>query len=413
METRRAGNRGASRALPGPGAPLLPPLLPPAPPPASTGQGPPMSTPALALAPVLVDDRPRPGAGTRTLDAELLERATRDDYQHWLSTALAAGGCVRPIRLRGTVRDIDTATGEILRDLDTERPAGQGDLRPVRGPARLGLPAVRRDLPGRHLPAHPRRARRRQRRPRVGRHPPVRVRHLHRPLLRPRPHPRHHPRRQGRPLPAPAQGQLLPARAAALLRPAAQGRRRLPGQAAVPGLLRLPRRGRVERPRPRAVAPHRHRHPPPPRQARQGPRRPGQAVLRQGRRVPAPRPDPLPRHLPPRRPRPRPPRTHRPAPPGAHRRRAGRRHPAGRQRDLVRHRPPPGQAERLGHHLGRPGRPPRRPAHRRRRDHRRRGRLLPGQIRHQIHRAGRRPARADHPGQRPRLRQPGAPTRDG
>jgi hypothetical protein len=76
-------------------------------------------TPALASAPVLVDQRPRPGAGTRTLDAELLERATRDDYQHWLSTALAAGGCVRPIRLHGTARDIDASTGEVLRDLDT------------------------------------------------------------------------------------------------------------------------------------------------------------------------------------------------------------------------------------------------------------------------------------------------------
>ncbi len=79
-----------------------------------------MSSPALALAPVLVDDRPRPGASTRTLDAELLDRATRDDYQQWLSTALAAGGCVRPIRLRGTVRDIDAATGEVIRGLDTE-----------------------------------------------------------------------------------------------------------------------------------------------------------------------------------------------------------------------------------------------------------------------------------------------------
>jgi hypothetical protein len=79
-----------------------------------------VSIPALASAPVLVDPRPRPGEVTYSLDAELLERATRDDYQHWLSTALAAGGCVRPIRLRGTVRDIDTATGEILRDLDTD-----------------------------------------------------------------------------------------------------------------------------------------------------------------------------------------------------------------------------------------------------------------------------------------------------
>jgi hypothetical protein len=79
-----------------------------------------VSTPALALGPMLIDDRPRPGAGTRTLDGELLERAVRDDYQQWLSTALAAGGCVRPIRLRGILRDIDTATGEVTRSLNTE-----------------------------------------------------------------------------------------------------------------------------------------------------------------------------------------------------------------------------------------------------------------------------------------------------
>src|SRR5215469_10757389 len=81
--------------------------------------GPRMSSPTLDLSPVLVDDRSRPAASTRTLDAELLERATRHDYQQWLSTALAAGGCVRPIRLRGTLRNIDAATGEILHDLDT------------------------------------------------------------------------------------------------------------------------------------------------------------------------------------------------------------------------------------------------------------------------------------------------------
>jgi hypothetical protein len=79
-----------------------------------------MSTPAPAQAPVLVDGHPRPGAAAQTLDAELLERAARDDYRQWLSTALAADGCVRPIRLRGTARDIDTATGEVIRDLDTE-----------------------------------------------------------------------------------------------------------------------------------------------------------------------------------------------------------------------------------------------------------------------------------------------------
>jgi Replication initiator protein, pSAM2 len=79
-----------------------------------------MSAPALALAPVLIDGSTGAGASTRTLDTELLDRATRDDYQQWLSTALAAGGCVRPIRLRGTVRDIDATTGEILHALDTD-----------------------------------------------------------------------------------------------------------------------------------------------------------------------------------------------------------------------------------------------------------------------------------------------------
>jgi hypothetical protein len=79
-----------------------------------------MSTSAPALGPVLIDDRSHAGADTRALDAELLDRATRDDYQEWLGTALSAGGCVRPIRLRGSVRDVDAATGEVLHDLDTE-----------------------------------------------------------------------------------------------------------------------------------------------------------------------------------------------------------------------------------------------------------------------------------------------------
>ena len=79
-----------------------------------------MTAPALALVPVLTDQRTGNGASTRTLDDELLERATRDDYDHWLSTTLPAGGCVRPIRLRGTIRDIDTGTGEILRTLSTD-----------------------------------------------------------------------------------------------------------------------------------------------------------------------------------------------------------------------------------------------------------------------------------------------------
>jgi hypothetical protein len=79
-----------------------------------------VSAPALALAPVLIDDRTGAVTSTRTLQTDLLDRAARDDYQQWLSTALAAGGCVRPIRLRGTLREIDTTTGEVVRDLDTQ-----------------------------------------------------------------------------------------------------------------------------------------------------------------------------------------------------------------------------------------------------------------------------------------------------
>jgi hypothetical protein len=54
----------------------------------------------LALALIPVADGTGTGASIRTLEAELLDRAARDDYDRWLSGALAAGGCVRPIRLR-------------------------------------------------------------------------------------------------------------------------------------------------------------------------------------------------------------------------------------------------------------------------------------------------------------------------
>jgi hypothetical protein len=79
-----------------------------------------MSDPALALIPVPAGSGTGTGASTRTLEDELLDRAARDDYDQWLSGALAAGGCIRPIRLRGLIRDIDPDTGEILRTLDTQ-----------------------------------------------------------------------------------------------------------------------------------------------------------------------------------------------------------------------------------------------------------------------------------------------------
>jgi replication initiator protein RepSA len=78
-----------------------------------------MSDPALTLAPVLTDLGTGIRASTRTLHDELLERAARDDYDQWLTGTLAADGCTRPIRLRGTACDIDPATGEVIYVLDT------------------------------------------------------------------------------------------------------------------------------------------------------------------------------------------------------------------------------------------------------------------------------------------------------
>jgi replication initiator protein RepSA len=78
-----------------------------------------MSDPVLTLIPVLTGMGTGTGASTRTLHDELLERAAHDDYQQWLTGTLAASGCTRPIRLRGTIRDIDSATGEVVHALDT------------------------------------------------------------------------------------------------------------------------------------------------------------------------------------------------------------------------------------------------------------------------------------------------------
>jgi hypothetical protein len=74
--------------------------------------------PALALAPVLIDTVA--GTGTRTLERELFDRAVQPEYHAWLTWTATSNGCVRPIRLCGTVRDISPATGEIVRTLDTE-----------------------------------------------------------------------------------------------------------------------------------------------------------------------------------------------------------------------------------------------------------------------------------------------------
>ena len=108
--------------------------------------------------------------------------------------------------------------------------AGRGDLQALRQPPCHHLPRLRRNLPPRRLPPHPRRADRRQGHHPRGRHPPRRLRHLHRPLLRPRPHPpgpAAHLHRQdplhlpARPLPPPPRRHHLRPRAASgLLHPA-------------------------------------------------------------------------------------------------------------------------------------------------------------------------------------------------
>jgi hypothetical protein len=74
--------------------------------------------PALALAPCLIDTVG--GTETRTLEHELLDRATQPDFRAWLAGVGIANGCIRPIRLRGTIRDINPATGEVVRKLDAE-----------------------------------------------------------------------------------------------------------------------------------------------------------------------------------------------------------------------------------------------------------------------------------------------------
>jgi hypothetical protein len=76
-----------------------------------------MSAPVPALGAAPVDRAPGIEASTA---AELLQRASCDDYDLWQKTALAARGCIRPIRLRGTLREVDTVTGEVVHGLDTD-----------------------------------------------------------------------------------------------------------------------------------------------------------------------------------------------------------------------------------------------------------------------------------------------------
>ena len=80
-----------------------------------------MTVSAVTLAPGPVTG---PGTGAFAEIAnptlrELADRASRPDYDRWLASTAAAGGCRRPVRLRGEVHDVDVRTGEILTSFHT------------------------------------------------------------------------------------------------------------------------------------------------------------------------------------------------------------------------------------------------------------------------------------------------------
>ena len=287
---------------------------------------------------------------------------THAGYDAWLGHVWHAAACTRPIRLRGDIRHIDPATGELLRTIPTigmpdgviYKPCGNRRATACPGCAetyrRDAYQLIRAGLVGGKGIT-----------PTVATHPavfatftapsfgPVHARPVRQhtcadktrctcqPAALPRPPRRRHVRaRPPRRLLHPAPPRRSPAR-----------------PAAVPGLLRLPRPRGVEQPRRRTMAAHQasHRTPPQPvaataasrglRYRCDGPRR-----ARQGRRIPGPRRRPLPRPAPPRRLRPRRPG---PAPAPAtrhHHRRPGRRHPVGRRRHQLPHpaRTPPSPA---------------------------------------------------------------------
>jgi hypothetical protein len=50
---------------------------------------------------------------------QIYARAARPDFDEWISQVEPVGGCIRPVRLRGQLVDLDTTTGEVLRQVDT------------------------------------------------------------------------------------------------------------------------------------------------------------------------------------------------------------------------------------------------------------------------------------------------------
>ncbi|WP_428961225.1 replication initiator [Micromonospora fluostatini] len=61
----------------------------------------------------------RPGVAAGR-DAQALHRAAAPDYFGWLEHTRTAGGCARPIRLTGTMTNVDQDTGQVLAEQHTD-----------------------------------------------------------------------------------------------------------------------------------------------------------------------------------------------------------------------------------------------------------------------------------------------------
>ena len=283
-----------------------------------------------------------------------------DAYDAWLSHVWTASACSRPVLLRGSVRYVDPATGEVTGTIRTDdlpdhviyKPCGNRRATTCPGCAetyrRDAFHLIRAGLAGgKGVPES------------VAGHPlvfatftapsfgPVHSRPVRRHTCAGKQHCNCkaepcHPRRNA--------GKCPHGRPLACYRRHSPGDPRL-GDAAVHGLLRLPRPRRVERRRRGTVAAHQAGHRTPPHPARRPPRHPlarripapGPPAARQGRRVPGPRSRPLPRPAPPRRHQPQRPRRDHHAPARHHRSRPPGRHPPGRRHRLFPHPSSPRQ----------------------------------------------------------------------
>src|SRR5690242_14799156 len=105
----------------------------------------------LALMP---GTRTAPGTGANTgpyihpelADERVFAGRHHAGYHAWLDHVWAAAGCTRPIWLRGDIKHIDAATGELLRTIPTIGMPRRVHLQGMREPARHHLPRLRRDL---------------------------------------------------------------------------------------------------------------------------------------------------------------------------------------------------------------------------------------------------------------------------